>query len=103
MATPPESDLVSVSRAAKLAGKSERQVWRLLASGQLPSAVVAGHRRVKRADVAVVAKKALTDGEKTPDIPWKGQSVPGHAEIVAEILRGLKPTVEKLVRERLEN
>src|ERR1019366_14608 len=91
------SDLVSVAIAARLSGRSERHVWRLVASGQLPSAVVAGHRRVRRADLASVGKKPLTEAKQKADINWKCQSSSRDAEIVKTILNELRPLVEKMV------
>ena len=99
MSTPAGGDLVPVGIAARLAGKSKRHVWRLLASGQLPSTMIEGHRFVARSDAA---KKRLTSGKKKTDINWKCQSASREAEIVENVLHELRPVVEKLVLKHLE-
>jgi excisionase family DNA binding protein len=100
--TTPASEWLPVAVAARLAGRSPRTIWRMVSSGQLTSETIGGRRRIKRADIAAVAKKGVTNPKIPTTEGWQCHSLPGQTEIVTKVLQELRPMVEGLVRKHLE-
>ena len=94
METPAKPGWISVALTARKLQKSPRQIWRLVASGELPSELVDGKRLVSRA--AVEAKKPVTCQSQC-------HSDTAYDLVVEQVMEQLRPEIEQAVRAILQS
>lgn len=94
--TTPAPSWITVARAARVAGVTERTVWSLTASGKWKSMRDGPRRLVARQSAEEYREK------KTLKLQCSFQSDSGYSAIVNDVLTQLKPLVEATVRRAIE-
>jgi excisionase family DNA binding protein len=87
---------VTVAKAAKLAGVSERTVWSLTSAGKWESRRFGSRRLVARQSAEEYREK------KVLKLQCSFQSDSGYSAIVDDVLTQLRPQIEETVRRVIE-